>query len=807
MLTRIGARLRSWRRGLSRAEWETRRLRLSRDTTGSHTPGLLLVQIDGLSREQLERAIAAGRMPFLRRLLDRDGCRLRTFYSGLPTTTPAVQAELHYGVRGAVPAFSFLDPRADHIGMMMHPDWAKRIEADLARRAEGLLKGGSSWSNIYTGGASQEESHFCGASISPADMWRTGKLTNILLFAFLHFPSFLRLVALLPVELVLSLVDAVRGVARGLSAVRELLFIPARVFVCVGLRELVTLGAKVDLARGLPVIHVNFLGYDEQSHRRGPASRFAHWTLRGIDRAILHLHRAARRSEGRDYEVWIFSDHGQIRARPFGRTVPGGLEGAMRRRWPGLSEEERHQKSDTPRPARHRHAPLPSFTERGALRRADRLHDRSELTPFEQREFVVACMGPVGHVYFKRLLSRADEDRLVADLLAEGVPAVLQKRDGRVLWHTKETTATLPDAEHMFTSPEELRPVMARDLMRLVRGPFAGDLVCLGWKADGTSFSFTEENGAHCGPSPQETQGLLIVPPASSHLLPGDIVRPRELRAAALTHLGRSTRPAHRRRTTRKPAHLRVVTYNVHYCKGLDGRFAPERIARVLRDLDPDIVALQELDCGRSRSRGEDQLAYLAGELGLNHAFCPSIQVGSERYGHGLMSRGELQVRAQVRLPEGGVPVIEPRDALHASTEIDDRQIVLVGTHLGLAHRERAAQIDRLLQPDLLGAAADGGPPMIFLGDLNLVPGGRLYRRLSAKWDNPHGDALFRNVQAHAPNHVAIKTFPSFLPLRQLDHIFVTPHFSIQRVHSPANLLTRRASDHLPLVVDLELHA
>ncbi|MFH1500162.1 MAG: endonuclease/exonuclease/phosphatase family protein [Verrucomicrobiota bacterium] len=803
MLTNIGARLRRWRRRLSRAEWETRHLRLTRDTTGSHAPGLLLIQIDGLARAQLEHALASGRMPFLRRLLRRDGCRLRTFYSGLPATTPAVQAELHYGVRGAVPAFSFLDPRADDIGVMMHPDWAKRIEADLARRGEGLLKGGSSWSNIYTGGASQEESHFCGASISPADMWRTGKLTNILLFAFLHLPSFLRLLALLPVELVLSCVDAVRGMLRGRSVVRELVFILARVFVCVGLRELVTLGAKVDLARGLPVIHVNFLGYDEQSHRRGPGSRFAHWTLRGIDRAILHLHRAARRSEGRDYEVWIFSDHGQIHARPFGHVAPGGLEGVLRRRWPGLPDQERNQKSDTR--GRQRHAPLPAFTRRGAQRRADRLLDHAALNAFERREFAVACMGPVGHVYFKRPLTRADEDRLVDDLLADGVPAVLLKRDGRVLWRTAETTAALPDAGDLIAGPAELRPVIARDLMRLVHGPFAGNLVCLGWKSDGTSLSFAEENGAHCGPSDRETQGLLILPPASSHLLPGDIVRPAELRAAALAHLGRSPRPAHRRRAPRKPAHLRVVTYNVHYCKGLDGRFAPDRIARVLRELDPDIVALQELDCGRSRSRGEDQLAYLAAELGLNHAFCPSIEIGGERYGHGLLSRGEIDVRGQIHLPDGGVPVIEPRDALHAATEIDGRDIMLVGTHLGLAYRERAAQIDRLLQPDLLGGG-EGGPPSIFLGDLNLAPGGRLYRRLVSRWDLPDGDPLFRNVQAHAPGHVAVKTFPSFLPLRQLDHIFVSPHFAIHRVQSPANLLTRRASDHLPLAADLELH-
>ncbi len=805
MLTKIGASLRRWRRRFSRAEWATTRLGLSRNQTGSHAPGLLLIQIDGLARTQFEHALAAGRMPFINRLLKRHGSRLHTFYSGQPATTPAVQGELYYGVRTAVPAFSFLDPRAGEIGVMMHPDWANRIEADLAKKNEGLLTGGSSWSNIYTGGATQEESHFCGASIGPADMWRTGKITNLFLFAFLHFPSFLRLVALLPVELVISLVDAFRGMIRGQGILRELGFVIARVFVCVGLREMVTLGAKIDLARGLPIIHVNFLGYDEQSHRRGPGSRFAHWTLRGIDRAIMHLQRSARRSEGRDYEVWIFSDHGQIHTRPFSRVVPGGLEGLLRRRWPGLPDTDRIHIKMTRDQQRVHHAPFPAFTQRGRERHTTRQLDRSQLTPFEQKEFVVACMGPVGHVYYKRPLSEPDELVLIQKLLEDGVPGILRKEGDQVVWRTRDRRAVLPADTSLLAGPEELRPVIARDLVELVNHPYAGNLVCLGWSADGTSFSFADENGAHCGPSDRETLGLLVLPPASAHLLRQEIVRPSELRTAALAHLGRAPRPVHQRHPARKTTHLRVVTYNVHYCKGLDGRFAPERIARVLRDLDPDIVALQEIDCGRSRSRGEDQLAFIAGELGLQHAFCPTIEIAGERYGHGIMTREGINVVQRAHLPDGGVPVIEPREALHVSTTIDGREISLIGTHLGLAYRERAAQIDRLLQPDLLGEIT-GDPPVIFFGDLNLTPGGKLYRRLVARWSDEDGQSFFRDVQAHAPNHVAVKTFPSFLPLRQLDHIFVTPHFTIRDVQSPANLLTRRASDHLPLAVDLELN-
>lgn len=797
MLTNLGSRLRRWRRRFSRAEWETNRLRLSRSNAPSHAPGLLLVQIDGLSRTQFERAITLGRLPFLARLLNRDGCRLHTFYSGQPATTPAVQGELHYGVRTAVPAFSFLDPAADGVGVMFDPTWAKRIEGGMSKNHEGLLKDGSSWSNIYTGGATQEESHFCGASIALEDMWRTGKIRNLLLFCFLHFASFLRLLALLPIEGVLALWDAVRGVFRGQRVAREFLFIIGRVFVSVGLRELVTLGAKIDLARGLPVIHVNFLGYDEQSHRRGPGSRFAHWTLLGIDRAIRHLHRAARRSDGRDYEVWVFSDHGQIACRPFSKTVPDGLEGLVRRHWPGLSEEVRSAAFLPRESARLSHAPM--------LRRRRRSGpDRSSLSPFEQAEFVVACMGPVGHIYFKRPLSAQDELALARQLIDGGVPGVLLRRDDQVVWLTRDRQAILPGDTSLLRGPADLLPVLAEDLVRLARHPCSGNLLCLGWSPDGRSVSFAEENGAHCGPSPEETQGFLLVPPASTQLLPEAIIRPDELRTAALIHLGRKPRPPHVRRRHHAPTRLRVVTYNVHYCRGLDGRFAPDRIARILRDLDPDLVALQELDVGRPRSRGDDQLAYLARELGLHGLFAPSIVKGEELYGHGLLSNRPLTLVSQVRLPTGGGRVIEPRDALHATIPLGNGTLSIITTHLGLAYPERAAQVDRLLQPDFLGGLPPEQPGL-FLGDLNFVPGGKLYRRLVANWSRVNGHALFRDVQAHAPGHTAVKTFPSFLPVRQLDHIFVTPQFNILAVHSPANLLTRRASDHLPLVADLEL--
>ena len=102
-------RIRQWRRVVGRNAITIRRLGLSQSDP-TDEPGLMLIQIDGLSRSQLELAIRRRRMPFVGHLIDKKEYQLHTMYSGLPSTTPAVQGELFYGVPCVVPAFAFRDP-------------------------------------------------------------------------------------------------------------------------------------------------------------------------------------------------------------------------------------------------------------------------------------------------------------------------------------------------------------------------------------------------------------------------------------------------------------------------------------------------------------------------------------------------------------------------------------------------------------------------------------------------------------------------------------------------------------------------
>ena len=796
MFAKIEAYLHRVRRRLSRSEWAIRHLGLTPSEGTAEAPGLLMIQIDGFARAQLERALAAKRMPFLARLLSREGYQLRTFYPGLPTTTPAVQAELYYGVKSAVPAFSFFDRALKKMGRMWDPDWAKAREAICAEQAEGLLRGGSSWSNIYTGGAGQYESHFCAASIGLGDMWRTKKIRNIFVFIVLNLPSAVRIAGLLAVEFVVALGDLIRAVASGRRPYKEFLLLMSRVFVGVGLRELLMISGQIDVARGLPIVHINFVGYDEEAHVRGPGSRRAHYTLRGIDRAIKHIVRAAHRSTRRDYAVWIFSDHGQELTQSFPDHVPGGVEAVLQQCL------EISIRRDAAWRNQWQSWGSAAFISRSRIsqRLQEQARKRDALTPEEEKTFSVAAMGPVGHVYFAE--EKTDEQRkaLAQRLVKQGmIPGVLfRARDGGVTWlHERGETRVPDEVAPLLPHPEPMREQIARDIAYFAENANAGDLILLGWSPwIDTPWSFAPERGAHGGFGPNETQGFVLLPPNTP--LPPEtehFVRPSALRTAALYHIGRCESPSCQILETRR-TELRLMTYNVHGCDGMDGRVSPRRVARVIRGEMPDIVALQEVDFGRRRSRAEDQASIIARELGMHAVFCPTITRGDEHYGHALLSRHPIEIVKRARLPhDPGSWWQEPRSAMWARVEVGGGIVNVITTHLGLGPRERVLQVKALLGEEWIGSIPVE-EPVIVCGDFNALPGSAPYKLAAQK---------LRDVQSASSGHRPQGTFSSLQPLVRLDHIFTSAHFERKRVAVVRNDLTRVASDHLPLVVDLQI--
>lgn len=228
--------------------------------------------------------------------------------------------------------------------------------------------------------------------------------------------------------------------------------------------------------------------------------------------------------------------------------------------------------------------------------------------------------------------------------------------------------------------------------------------------------------------------------------------------------------------------HLNVASYNVHRCIGTDGRHDPDRVARVLRELNADVIALQEVDCRFHVPHGPDQLSHLAQLTGMNAVSGPVRRRGTAHYGNGLLTRGEVLAVRQIEL---SVPRCEPRGALDVDIRIGDRELRVVAAHLGLLPFERRRQVRRLIE----AVPERPGQRVIVLGDFNeWYPPGRPLLRL-------HGH--FGKTPAH-------RTFPSRFPLFALDRIWVRPRAALVSLHAHRSEHARLASDHLPVCARID---
>ncbi len=246
---------------------------------------------------------------------------------------------------------------------------------------------------------------------------------------------------------------------------------------------------------------------------------------------------------------------------------------------------------------------------------------------------------------------------------------------------------------------------------------------------------------------------------------------------------------------------LRVMTYNVHRCVGRGGRDSTSDIGRVCREAHPDLIALQELDAPETdddSTEGAHHARDLAKALGMTLLFCRTFRRGVGFYGHALLSRTPLELVRVTTFPSLGVGS-EPRGAIWARTQVGSpkKTIDIVSTHLGVARRERLLQSSELIGKEWLGSD-DMGPLRVLCGDLNAVPNARTYRRIASRM---HDTQRLYALQGHRPK----PTFPSVLPFLRIDHVFVSEGIDVRGVTVPHEALARRASDHLPLIIDLLL--
>lgn len=230
---------------------------------------------------------------------------------------------------------------------------------------------------------------------------------------------------------------------------------------------------------------------------------------------------------------------------------------------------------------------------------------------------------------------------------------------------------------------------------------------------------------------------------------------------------------------------LRLVTWNVHSFRGIDGRRNPDRAARVLHRLRPDIVALQEVDGPTAGSSDEHPLDHLAEVLGMTAIAGPTMDRAGTDYGNAVLS---TRPPSAVRRHDLTVGRHEPRGAIEVVVDTPGGDTRIVATHFGLWPGERHHQAIRLAA--ILAEPPDQCATTMVAGDLNIWwRGARAMRRLTRDVGPPS----------------SIRTFPSRRPLVALDRVVVCPPCRSIAIGVATDGEARSASDHLPLWVDVGL--
>jgi len=731
-------------------------LKLPIFTPPGHDPGLIMLQVDSLAHDDFLHAIDRGTMPFLRRLLKDERYQLRHFFSGVPSSTPSVQGELFYGVRQAVPAFEYLDG-CGKVFALHTPRVAEEIERRLAAEAKGLLTGGSSYGNIFSGGAL--ESHFCLGTLDSQSYWKTFMPYAWFIVLIFNPVTLIHAASSFIFDLGTALVEFLRGLRGWRGLKDELKSIPVRIFVTIFLREFITLGCRMDVSRSMPVICANFFGYDEIAHRYGKNSFFARSALRRIDSSIRKIFKTANCSISRDYDVWIYSDHGQEATDPYymlhKTTLKEKAAEVLGRVLPPLSEEK----------------------------------------------LTITAQGPLGFIYTGRDLSDEEKRKSARALVAEaGVPLVLSVLGGRCAAWTEEGELDLiRDAAKLFGPDHFYVSEVAEGLEQICRRLDTGDFVISGWRPKGKPVSFPVEWASHGGPGRHETDGFVLLPfnTPIDLIKKGKFLRPSDLRCGAIHFMeGEKRKELLRKFMARGPGQpLRIMSYNVHSCIGIDRRLSPERIARVIARHAPDVVALQELDRGRLRSRGDDQAHEIAALLGMTYHFFPVMRIEEEEYGDAILSRHPMRlIREGALACHTHIPDLEPRGALWVEIDFFGRKVQLVNTHFSLLGSERMLETKDLLGKDWMGSK-ECVEPLILCGDLNMLPRAKANQLFRER---------FRDVLGSTEGGKG-NTYPSFRPIARLDYIYVSKDIEIAYVDVPRMSLERVASDHFPVVADLHL--
>ena len=490
----------------------------------------VIIEIDGLAYDYLRQAVRAGFMPYLSRLIMNRDLRLTRWRCGLPSTTPASQAGILYGNNWDIPGFRWYDKATGESIMCKLPRVVRAIQEKVAAGRAGLLRGGSSYTNMFDGDA--RLSLF---TLSALGRHRVFENVRGLGFLILFGLSPLRLIRVVGLSLWAWLAYVIkRFVAWIRSGPRKSKFTfwgpLLEIFNNVIFREVTTFSVMIDIYRGMPAIYAAYTGYDEIAHHFGADSHEALRALRGIDKQIRQIDRIRQLYTECQYDLYILSDHGMTNSLPFpwayGQTleeflaqhtgqevesseIPGEDEGLPEARVQFLLDEIRglEERPHSHLPAQLLRATRERLEARYLVEAIDGEWDLSR-----RGSVAVRNSGSLSHVYFDvttRAMDLSEVALIYPSLLGalishegiglvagrDGEDVVLAGRDGTLRINPTGRRLEGQDPLGSLSDPEWA----AEQVARVARFPHAGDLILLGAMDGERVICFEEQVASHGG--------------------------------------------------------------------------------------------------------------------------------------------------------------------------------------------------------------------------------------------------------------------------------------------------------------------
>jgi hypothetical protein len=492
--------------------------------------GFIIVEIDGLAYTYLRQALKQGYMPYLLRMLLERRLRLARWRCGVPSTTPASQAGILYGNNWDIPGFRWYDKASQSSVMCKLPGPVRAIQERISAGRIGLLRGGSSYTNMFDGDA--RLALFTLSALGRDRVFENVRGLGFLVLFGLSLGRVLRIIGLSLWTWLVYVAKRLASWTRVSPRDSHFTFLGPflEIFNNVIFREVTTFSVMVDVYRGMPTIYAAYTGYDEIAHHFGADSREAFRALRGVDKQLRQIDRMRQLYVQREYDLYILADHGMTPSLPFrsgyGQTLEEFIaahtghevhSGESRGETEGLPEARVQFLVDEIRGLEAR--PRTAFSARMLRATRRRLEERllaealeSEWDLSRRGDIAVRNSGSLSHVYFNVTGRQMDLSEVVllyptlleALVAHEGIGLVAGREGEQVVIAGRTGTLWVGSAGQRLEGRDPLddQPTpawAAKQVARVARFPHAGDLILFGaWDGERV-VSFEEQLATHGG--------------------------------------------------------------------------------------------------------------------------------------------------------------------------------------------------------------------------------------------------------------------------------------------------------------------